>query len=309
MRKCNLIIDSCCDLPQEFINVEGVELIKFPYMVDGISYEDDMFTLQKPHDFYDSIRKGAEPTTSQASPAKFKEAFERAAISGVPTVYLGFSSGLSASFESASLVRDQVVSEYPDAELYVVDTLLPSLAEGLLVIEAINQMNNGLSAKDLVKWAEEARYYVDAVFMVDDLNSLKRGGRIPSSVAVAGGALNVKPFITLSLDGGLKLCGVARGRKKGISQLAQYYEKHASQQAAGGYVVVGHSDCSGDAKKLRDLLLKHNETLMILEGNIGPVIGSHTGPDMLAVVYWCEDRRKNLSISDKIANKVKGTND
>lgn len=307
MRKCNLIIDSCCDLPPEFINVEGVELIKFPYMIDGVNYEDDMFTLQKPHDFYEAIRKGAKPTTSQASPAKFQEVFEAAAKSGIPTVYLAFTSGLSASYESACMVRDQVLEKYKDAELYVVDTLLPSLAEGLLVVEAINQMNKGLSATDLVKWAEEARYYVDATFMVDDLESLRRGGRIPSSVAVAGGALNVKPFVTLSLDGGLKLCGVARGRKKGIAQLANFYQNNSSKNAQGGYVIVGNADCPSDAKKLRDMLLKQNNTLMILEANIGPVIGTHTGPDMLAVVYWCDDRRQNLSISDKIANKVKGT--
>ncbi len=308
MRKCNLIIDSCCDLPSEYINVEGVDLIKFPYLIDGVAYDDDMFTLIKPHDFYEAMRKGATPTTSQASPARYQEAFEKAAKSGIPTVYLSFTSALSKSYDSACLIKDQICGKFEDAEIYVVDTLLPSLCEGLLVVEAINQMNEGLTALELVKWVEEARHYVDAAFMVEDLDALHRGGRIPQSAAVAGGALKVKPLLTLTLEGGLKLGGVARGRKKGISQLASWYEKNAAKKAEGQYVIIGNADCPSDAKKLKELLLKQDETLMIIEGNIGPVIGSHTGAGMLAVVYWCDDRRQNLSISEKIANKVKGAN-
>lgn len=308
MRKCNLLIDSCCDLPQEIINVEGVDIIRFPYILNGASYDDDMFVNQSPHDFYEGMRKGNSPSTSQAPISRFKEKFEVAYESGMPTVYLSFTSALSTSFDNALLTRNQVVEEYPDFELYVVDTKLPSLAEGLLVSEAINQMHAGLSAKEMVEWVEEARYYVDAIFMVEDLKALQRGGRLPSGVAVAGSALDVKPFVTLTLDGGLKLAGVVRGRKKGIKQLASWFEKNVSNNSHGEYIAIGNADCKKDAEKLKDLILKHDSTAMILEGNIGPVIGSHVGPGMLAICYWSDDRRKNLSISDKIANKVKGTN-
>lgn len=305
MRKCNLIIDSCCDLPHEFIDVDGVDLIHFPYIVDGESFEDDMFVEKSPHDFYEAMRKGATPSTSQATPARFEQAFRRACERGVPTVYLSFTSGLSTSYDNACVMRDLVLSENPDMELYAVDTLSPSCVEGLLVLEAINQMNKGLTARELRDWAEEARYFVSANFMVEDLQALKRGGRIPSGIAAAGSTLDVKPFITIDVDGSLKLGGICRGRKKGIKQLAALFEKESVNSFDSEFVIVGHADCPKDAEKLKDLILKEDSTRPVIISNIGPVIGAHVGPGMLAVCYWTEDRRSKLSISEKIAKKVR----
>ena len=126
----------------------------------------------------------------------------------MPTVYLSFSSGLSGSFDAAVLVHGQIMAEHPDAELYLVDTHLASVAEGLLVHEALRQRDKGLTARER---AEEARYFVDAEFMVEDLEALRRGGRIPGSVAYAGSKLDVKPMLTIAPDGKLSLAGVARG--------------------------------------------------------------------------------------------------
>lgn len=160
---------------------------------------------------------------------------------------LSFSSGLSGSYNTAMIIRDQLVAEHPEAELYVVDTLLASIAEGFLVYEAIRQRDRGLTAKEMVDWAEEARYYIDAEFMVDDLEALRRGGRIPASVALAGSKLDVKPLLNIALDGKLSLTGVARGRKKGIKQLAEYYTKHVSDEGAARFAVIGNADCPKDA--------------------------------------------------------------
>lgn len=305
MRKCNLIIDSCCDLPFDFIDVDGVDIVHFPYIVDGKSYEDDMFVSSNPHDFYESMRKGATPSTSQAIPQRFEEVFKRACVNGIPTVYLSFTSGLSTSYDNACVMCEMVSEQYPNAELYVVDTLAPSCVEGLLVLEAINQMNKGLSAKELKDWVEEARYFVNANFMVEDLQALKRGGRIPSGIAAAGSTLDVKPFITLDIDGSLKLGGICRGRKKGIKQLATLYEKESVNSFDSEFVIVGHADCIKDAEKLKDLILKEDSTRPVIISNIGPVIGFHVGPGMLAVCYWTDDRRSKLSISERIAKKVK----
>lgn len=308
MRKCNLIIDTACDLPQEYIKADGVTLLRLSYAIDGVSFEDDMFCEQTPHDFYEKIRKGKTPTTSQVSFESFINIFKKAVESGVPTVYLGFTSALSGTFNTASLVRDQIVEQNPGVELYVVDTKLPSIAEGLFVIEAINQMNAGLTATEMVKWANEARYFIDAQFMVDDLESLKRGGRIPASVAIAGSKLDVKPILTINSDGGLKLVGVARGRKKGVRQLADYFEKRIPDLTSAGTVVIGDADCPKESDKLRDLLLKQNNSLLIVQTNVGPVIGSHVGPGMIAVAFWGRDRRESMSITDRIAKKVKSEN-
>ncbi|MCI2241812.1 DegV family protein [Adlercreutzia faecimuris] len=306
MPKCNLIIDSCCDLPPELVDRDGVYLLKFPYIMDGEPLDDDLFRTRTAADFYGAMREGAEPSTSQVSIPALTEAFEAAAASGVPTVYLCFSSGLSGSYDAAVLVRDQVAAAHPDAELYVVDTHLASIAEGLLVYEALEQRAKGLTAEEMVRWAEEARYFVNEKFMVEDLDALRRGGRIPGSVAVAGAALDVKPLLVIAADGTLSLSGVARGRKKGLRALVDFYAKHAAPAGSAQCVLVGHADAPKDAARLKDLLLKENDSILVLECNIGPVIGSHVGPGMVAAVFWGGDKRDELSVADRIARKVKG---
>ena len=306
MSQCHLIIDSCCDLPPEVVKRDGVTLMKFPYTLDGGTFEDDLFETTSPETFYNAMRKGAEPTTAQVSLATLTETFTNAAKEGTPAVYLAFSSGLSASYDAACLVRDQVLAEYPDFELHVVDTRLASVAEGLLIYEALVQHEKGMSAEELAAWAEEARCFVDEEFMVEDLTTLHRGGRIPASVAVAGAALDVKPLLNIGEDGTLAVVGVARGRKKGMKSLVEYYKKNRSTDGPARMVMVGHADCPKDAERLRDMLVKEDEDLLCMICNIGPVIGSHVGPGMLAILFWGQDKRENLSVADRIARKVKG---
>ena len=181
--KCNLIVDSCCDLPYAMLNREGVELLKFPYIMSDGDHLDDMYTSLEPHAFYESIRKGEAPSTAQISMPTLLSAFNNAAASGVPTVFLCFSSGLSGTYDTACMALDQVKSEHPDADLYIVDTKLASIAEGMLVAEALRQRDNGLTAEELVAWAEEAVYYVGCLFMVEDLDSLARGAHARQAAA------------------------------------------------------------------------------------------------------------------------------
>ncbi len=303
--KCNVIIDSCCDLPASVVDVPGVEVFQFPYMIDDKEYFDDFYQTITPHDFFEGIKKASCVSTAQIPISVFVDMFTRAAKSGTPTVYLSFSSGLSGSFNTATLIAEQVKSEYPDAELYVVDTKLASIAEGLIVYEAIRQRGRGLSAKELVEWVEEARFFVNEKFMVDDLNFLKCGGRIPASIAFAGSKLNVKPMLDISLDGKLSLAGVARGRKKGIRLLAEFYKKNAIDAGQKSQIVIGHSDCPKDVEQLKEELYKVDESLLFLETSIGPVIGSHVGPGMIAIAFMGRDSREELSVSDRIAKKIR----
>lgn len=306
MQKCHLIIDSCSDIPAEMIDQEGIELLKFPYIINESIFEDDLFQTITPHDFYEKMRKKQEPSTAQLSMTLLTTVFERAAKEGTPAVYLSFSSGLSGSFDIACMIRDKVCDQFPDFELYLVDTKLASIAEGLLVCEAIRLWESGMSAKELADWAAEARDFVDCRFMIEDLDVLKRGGRIPGSVAVAGAALDVKPLLTIDSDGKLQLTGVARGRKKGIRSLVDFYEKNASQSDTGDLVFIGNADCPKDAQRLEDLLRKEeNQELLIISSSIGPVIGSHVGPGMLAIAFWRADKKENLSMANRIAKSLK----
>ena len=305
--RCNLIVDSCCDLPFEVLDRPGVDLIRFPYIQDGVEHVDDMYQSITPREFYDLMRdkKTQPPTTSQIPLQLLDEVFRRALESGVPTVYIAFTSGLSGSFDTAQMMAENLAGEYPQGKLYMVDSQLASIAEGLLVYEAIAQRDKGLTAEEMVAWAEEARYFVNAQFMVDDLDSLRRGGRIPANVAKVGSKLDVKPLLGFDLHGKLSLTGVARGRKKGIRQLIEYYTKRFDPMQTTRQVVIAHADCPKDAQRLSESLEKEDPGVLVLESNIGPVIGSHVGPGMLALVFWGPDRREDISVADRIARRVK----
>lgn len=303
--RCNLIIDSCCDLPSELVQVEGVELLKFPYITQNGEFIDDLFTSISAHEFYDMMRKGDQPKTAQIPYPVMEEVFGRAIRSGIPTVYLAFSSALTGNFDTACMIRDNLLKERPHAELYMVDTKLASIAEGLIVFEAIRQRDRGLSARELAEWAQEARYYVRSSFMVDSLEWLSHGGRIPATVAYASAKLDVKPLFFIDELGKLALSSVARGRKKAIRSMADYFATHTSDYP-GQRVIIGNADCPRDAERLADSIRKVDGTVPIMMADTGPVIGSHVGPGMLSLVFWGIDMREDLSVADRIAKKIKG---
>ena len=145
--QCNLIIDSCCDLPLELVQQEGVQLIDFNYIIDDETFKDDFYQSVTPKEFYDNIRNGATPSTSQVAPAETEAAFRNAIESGVPTVYLCFSSGLSSNYSTAYAIWSQLKAEHPEAPIYIVDLLIGSTPEGLLVLEALRQRESGLPPK------------------------------------------------------------------------------------------------------------------------------------------------------------------
>ena len=145
--QCNLIIDSCCDLPLSMLQIEGVDTLNFNYVMSDGDHEDDFYQSITPHEFYEKIRNGETPSTSQASPAAIEAAWRRAAENGIPTVYLCFSSGLSSNYSTAAALLAQVKEEFPDAPLYLVDLMIGSTPEGLLVLEALRQRDSGLPQK------------------------------------------------------------------------------------------------------------------------------------------------------------------
>lgn len=309
---CNLITDSCCDLSQEFVERNNIRVLNFTYAepdgnADGLAGVDDLFESMTAHEFYDAMRMGAQPMTSQPSPAVFEQAFREAIASGIPSVYISLSSGISGCYEGALSVLERLKEELgPDLPIYVVDSKMGSTAQALLVAEAVRQRDKGLTAEEMVRWLEEARYYVQIIFMVDDLKALRRGGRIPAGVAVAGSVLDVKPLLTFDLDGKLAMTGVARGRKKAMRKIADFYRKNHGAATYENVSSLGNADCPHDLKHLRDLLLKEDDSLMFLETNIGPTIGCHVGPGMLSCCFWGGDRRGSAPVADRIARDVRG---
>ena len=314
-RKCNIIVDSCCELPRDFCEKEGLTVLNFTYTEQtlgegGLTGTDDMYESLPAHDFYSAMRRGAQPMTSQPSQLVFEEAFAAAADSGVPTVYLAFSSGLSGCYDGACMALDRLCGvrgrTADELGLYIVDLKLGSTPQGLIIAEAARQRDRGLTAPELAAWAEEARYYVQTMFMVDDLEALHRGGRIPAGVAVVGGKLDVKPLLTFDIEGKLSVVGVARGRKKGLRRMAEFFDKNRNADMYSNIAAIGNADAPVDARRLCELIQKQDDTTMFLETSIGPTIGCHVGPGMVSVSFWGDDRRAQSSISDKIAGMVKG---
>ena len=306
--QCNLIIDSTCDLPRELWDKPGVTMLHFTYTEGDDTFVDDLFETRTPHDFYEWMRGGAAPLTSQPTQAEFEEAFQQAIESGVPTVYLAFGHALSGCYDGAMIARDRMVELHgPDIKLYVVDTMLPCTPQGLLVAEALRLRDNGMTAEELVAWAEEARYFVNVMFMVDGFESLAHGGRIPAGVAFAGDKLDMKPMLSIDIEGALTFVGMARGRKKGIKRLLDYFASNHSTDGDALQVATGSADCPHDAERFASMLRGVDERVVLIEHVIGPTIGSHVGPGMISVAFWGPDRREKMSISDRIANKVKSS--
>lgn len=302
-----LIIDSCCELPRSYWDRPDVTMLHFTYQEGEESRVDDLFESITAHEFYEAMRRGATPSTSQPSQAEFESAFNDALDAGKAAVYLAFSSGISGAYEGACVARNRVVAQRgPEARVYVLDLKIGCTPQSLLIAEAIRHMDRGFTAEELVAWADEARYFVQTIFMVDDFDALRRGGRIPAGVAKAGAKLDVKPLLSFDIDGKLTMVGFARGRKKGLKAMADFYRK-AHDPKGVPQVGIGNADCARDADRMRELVTGIDPSANFLITNIGTTIGCHVGPGMLSCCFWGSDRRENLSVSDRIARKIKNS--
>lgn len=307
----NIIVDSCADFDPGVAEALGVEVIHFTYVMGGEEHEDDLWRTMTPKQFYDRMRAGEQATTSAVTPGRYLEVFERAAERGTPTVYLAFTRGLSSSVDAARQAAEMVRESHPGFEIYVVDNLCPSAAAELLAIEAVHQAANGLTAKELVAWAEEARYFVHGYFTLDSFDALARGGRIPPAAATVGGKLDIKPELSYDTTGALTLRGMCRGRKKALRAILADFKANYAGEGRGGEklpMAIISADAEKDARWLADQVRKEPgcEDVPIIFSSVGPVIGAHVGPGMVALLFWGTDRREALSVTDRIARRVKG---
>ena len=297
--KCNIMTDSCCDFSPEEVEQAGITCLSFTYTEagkpdGGLSGVDDLFQSRSAHEFYSAIENGACPMTSQPSQMVYEEAFEKAIASGVPTVHFALSSGISGAYNGAVTALDRVREKHGGTlptPIYVVDCLIGSTTQNLFIHAAIEKRDQGLTAEELVAWAEDARFHAHTIFMVDNLDALHRGGRSPKSVAVVGGLLDVKPLLTFNLDGSLAIMGMARGRRKAMRKMAEFYEDFHDSSYEGHVVAIGDADCVADGDSLARMLKPTEHELKVYRSSIGPTIGCHVGPGMYSCCFWGPDRR------------------
>lgn len=279
MREFVITTDSTVDLPKEWLEERNVPTLKLAYTIDGETYP-DMEGISK-KDFFDRIRKGSLPTTSQVTPNQARELFEPIVKEGKDIIHIGFSSGLSGSLNSERMAAQDLMEDYPDARITVIDSLCACLGEALLLYYVLKLQKEGKTYDEIVDWAEENKLHVCHNVTVDDLNHLHRGGRVSKATAVLGTMVKIKPMIHMDNEGKLRVIGKERGRKRSLHKIVDVME----EQMKGWdneIVMITHGDCEEDAQYVAGLIREKYGIDNILINVIGTVIGSHTGPGVVA---------------------------
>lgn len=282
---CNfqLFTDSACDLGLEILGKLNVKSVSLTLKFDGedLELKNDEITAKE---FYDKMREGGVAKTSAANIDAFKIAFEETLKQGMDILHLGFSSGLSTTYNSARLAAEELLEFYPDRRIIVIDSLAASAGFGMLVALVAEKRDSGATFDECAEFAKNTIPNLVHWFTVDDLVYLKRGGRISPAVAFVGGLLGIKPVLHVDDEGHLISVSKVRGRAAAIKALADKFGETALDTTKGP-VYISHADCEDDAKKLAEIVEKDYGVSTDLIVNVGPVIGAHSGPGTLAFFF------------------------
>ncbi|MEG1747251.1 MAG: DegV family protein [Oscillospiraceae bacterium] len=285
-----IVTDSSADLTADLVKELGVEVLPLTFTVQGKTYHnypDDR--EMDPKLFYELLRKEEMATTAAVNVADYTELLTPILQSGKDVLILAFSSGLSATFQSAHLAAAELSEDFPERKIVAVDTLSASLGEGLLVWHAAQLKNAGKSMEEVAQWVEENKLHLCHWFTVDDLHFLKRGGRVSAATAVLGTMLSIKPVMHVDNEGHLINMNKARGRKASMTALVDNMEK-AAIDPANQMVFLSHGDCIEDAQKVADMVKERMGVKEVILNNVGPVIGAHSGPGTLALFFLGTER-------------------
>lgn len=281
-----IVSDSNLDLSQDMIKDLQVEVIPMKYVIDDKIYIDGEHDSK---DFYDKLRKGISVSTTQINTEEFFEFFSKYLSQGKDVLYIGFSSGLSGTYNNAVNASKQLQEIYPKNKVIVVDSVSASVGQGLLIYYAALKKKSEYSLEELEQWLIENRTKLCHWFTVDDLHHLKRGGRVSSTVAVIGSVLNVKPLLFVDNDGKLKISEKIRGRKKTLDLMVSKLHD-VCLNIDNLLISICHGDCLEDAeyvaKKIKDEFSIEN----IIIRPMGSIIGSHTGPGALGLGFLGNSR-------------------
>ena len=282
MSKFVITADSTVDLPKAFLEEKQVPVVSLSYIIDGATYRDGEGLTSK--EFYDKIREGAMPTTSQVNPEQARDLFEPILKGGTDILHIAFTYGLSGTYNSCRIAAEELSEEYPDRKIVVVDSLCAASGGGMLLYKAIELKEQGKSFDEIVTWVEENKLHVCHDVTVDDLFHLHRGGRVSKASAVVGTIIKIKPIIHVNDEGKLIVIGKERGRKKALQTLVERMEEK-SQGFENDIVMITHGDALEDAEYVKGLIQDKFGITNIMINPLGTVIGSHTGPGVIALFY------------------------
>lgn len=287
---------TCCstaDLPESYLAKRGIPYACFHFRMNGMEYDDDLGRSISIEEFYENIRQGAMPTTSQVNPEQYEAMFEPILKEGKDIIHITLSSGISGTYNSAAIARDEMQERYPGRRITVIDSLCASAGYGLLVDTAWEMMRSGMDYQELALWIEENKRRVHHWFFTSDLTHLRRGGRISASAAFFGNMLNICPLMEVNAEGKLIPRDKFRGKKKVVREMVERMKLHAEQGTNyTGKCFLSQSSCPEDAQAVSALT---EEAFPCLNGrvfmmDIGTVIGSHTGPGTVCLVFWGDKR-------------------
>ena len=242
-------------------------------------------------EFFAKLREGKMSVTSQVNPEEAKSYFESFLKEGKDVLHLSFSSALSGTYNSMRIAKEELEEIYPEAKIIIIDTLCACMGEGLLLYKALQQKEAGKNIEEVAEWVEENKLHICHNVTVDDLHHLHRGGRISKATAVLGTMVQIKPIIYMAPDGSLQVIGKERGRKKSLQKIVNMAaEQIKGWEEQNDLVMITHGDCIEDAEYVAGLVRERLGIDQILIHNIGTVIGSHTGPGVVALFLMGENR-------------------
>ena len=289
MEEYIIVTDSSADLPKSYLKEHDVTCVSLKYTIDGITYDND--DDEAAATFYQKVRNKSMPTTSQVNPDEAIEHFRKIVGISKNILCLVFSSGLSGTCNSFMMAARELMEEDESINIRVVDTLSASMGQGLMVYKAVCLKEQGKSLNEVADYIEAHIKNFTQVFTVDDLDHLYRGGRLSKTASVVGSMINLKPVLHVNEEGRLENMFNVRGRKKSLHALVDYMEKTmGSYREENDIVFISHADNKQDAEFVAEEIRKRFGIEKFMINEIGPTIGSHTGPDVIAVFFMGENR-------------------
>lgn len=285
-----LFCDTNCELWYDKADALGLEVIAMPYLIND---EEGAYDLGRNTDFkafYGKMRKGAICLTQALNPQNYVDYFEPTLKAGEDILYIHFSNKLSGTFEFMKLAIKELLEKYPKRTIKTVDTKSISIGASALLYEASKLHNDGATDDEVIEFVKNNRNNYIAYFVVDDLNHLKRGGRISAAKALMGTVLGVKPILKINEEGSIEACGKAKGKKKAILELVEKL-KTEGKNVADHPIIITHADAELEAKAIEEKVRAYvGDNVDIWVQPVGPTIGTHCGPGTFALSFYTNKR-------------------
>ncbi|MEG2295937.1 MAG: DegV family protein [Oscillospiraceae bacterium] len=283
-----IIPDSTCDLSQEFLTENKIEVMQLSFLLDNTLY-DQIDTVIDLHTFYTKMRSGSTPVTQQVNPENAFTCFEKYAKQGIDILCINLSSKLSGTYHSTCMAKQDIMEQYPDIKVHVVDTLSASMGEGILVHHANQMKKDGKNIEEIAHWLKQNAPKTCHFITVDDLNHLQRGGRLSKGSAIIGGILGIKPILRIDESGCVVPLDKVRGRKQSLAYIVDLVKEQAKLKNIC-VLAVAHADSLEDANTLVNMIKPIVPDATILLNFVGPTVGTHVGPGALGVFFVGENR-------------------